>query len=122
MKGLIYKLVCNKTQLTYFGSTKENYLCIRLAKHRNNYKRYLSGHSGFCNSFKVLEHDCYTVTIVKELSGDDTNEDLLNYERYYIENFYCVNKNIPNRSKDEYRLILKKRRDIVKMFKKLPQF
>ena len=39
--GKIYKIVCDNTGLTYYGSTCEKHLSRRLSRHRNNYSYYL---------------------------------------------------------------------------------
>ena len=55
-EGKIYKIVCDNTGLTYYGSTCENRLSRRLSKHRSNYSDYLKNQeNNFCTSFKVLE-------------------------------------------------------------------
>ena len=120
VNGKIYKNICNETNLCYYGSTCETLLCKRIAKHRNNYKRFTQGKlSGFCNSFKILQNGNYNIVLVKQIYCENMKE-LLDHERFFIENYECVNKNIPNRTKEEYKLILKRRRDIVKYFLKLP--
>ena len=57
-EGKIYKIVCDNTGLTYYGSTCEKRLSRRLSKHRSDYKSYLNNPEyNFCTSFKVLEGD-----------------------------------------------------------------
>jgi hypothetical protein len=41
--GKIYKIVCNKTSLIYYGSSCEPTLARRLAKHVFDFRRWLKG-------------------------------------------------------------------------------
>jgi hypothetical protein len=50
--GKIYKIVCNITGLTYYGSTCEPTLARRLAKHRGCYNRWLKSDA---NQF-IIDH------------------------------------------------------------------
>ena len=103
-QGKIYKIVCNITGLTYYGSTCEPILSRRLAKHRSNYKDYLNGasHSHYTTSYKVLENGNCDI-ILMENYPCNSNDELTSRERYYIENNECVNKVIPSRSHKEYK-------------------
>ena len=100
--GKIYKIVCNNTGLTYYGSTCEKRLSRRLVKHRSNYSDYLKDpKNNFCTSFKVLEGDNYNIVLVENYPCE-SNELLKRRERFYIENNECVNRNIPTRTYKEY--------------------
>ena len=44
-RGKVYRIICNKTGLTYYGSTTQNNLSQRLAEHRSDYKRFKEGKS-----------------------------------------------------------------------------
>ena len=103
-KGKIYKIVCNTTGLTYYGSTCEPILSRRLAKHRSNYKDYLNNasHSHYTTSYKVLENGNCDI-ILMENYPCKSNDELTSRERFYIENFDCVNKIIPTRTQQEYK-------------------
>ena len=103
-KGKIYKIVCNITGLTYYGSTCEPTLSRRLAKHRSNYKDYLNGasHSHYMTSYKVLENGNCDIILIESYPCN-SNDELTSRERYYIENNECVNKIIPSRSHEEYK-------------------
>ena len=104
--GKIYKIVCNKTNLVYYGSTTKQYLSERLTYHRSNYKRYLNKQYHFISSFKVLENNDYNIILV-EIFKCNSKDELLQKERFYIENNSCVNKNIPSRTQKEYNEINK---------------
>jgi hypothetical protein len=65
-KGKIYRIVCNITGLTYYGSTCEPTLARRLAKHVGNYKRFKDGkEESYMTSYKVLEGGDYTIVLVE---------------------------------------------------------
>lgn len=95
----IYKIVCNKTGLVYYGSTCKM-LCRRIAQHRSGYKRYLNGTHNFVYSYKILENDDYDIVLVEECPCDN-KEQLHARERFYIENNECVNKYKPNRTEEK---------------------
>ena len=92
----IYKIVCQKTGLIYIGSTTEQRLCKRLAKHVSDFKCKYN-----ISSKKIIENGDYYIELI-ELCNFSCKEELLKRERFYIENNDCVNKNIPLRSKKEY--------------------
>ena len=97
----IYKIVCNTTGLIYIGSTAEPTLARRLAKHREDYKRYLIGKHNYITSYKILENTNYDI-ILLEIYPCNTKDELHARERYYIESNECVNKNIPARTHIDY--------------------
>jgi molybdopterin-guanine dinucleotide biosynthesis protein len=93
--GKIYKIVCNTTGLTYYGSTCEPTLARRLAGHRSKYEKKL------CSSHQVLESNNYDIVLVENFPSDNKME-LHKRERYYIENNDCINKSLPTRTDKEY--------------------
>jgi len=99
--GKIYKIVCNKTGLCYVGSTTKDFLSQRLTAHRGDYKQYKQGKKKYITSVQVLENDDYEIVLLESYPCNSSDE-LHARERYYIENIACVNKNIPNRSHNEY--------------------
>jgi hypothetical protein len=101
--GKIYKIVCNTTGLTYYGSTCEPTLARRLANHKTGYKHWKSGGKiAHMKSYDLLENDNYVIVLV-ELFPCDSKMELHQRERHYIENNDCINKNIPLRSMAEWR-------------------
>ena len=92
----IYRLHNERLKLTYYGSTIQP-IEIRFRRHKSDVKH------GLCSSKRLFEE------------GDEVTCDVIEYvdclkkvtlhkrERYYIENFDCVNKQIPSRTKVEYR-------------------
>lgn len=99
-KGKIYRLVCNITDQTYYGSTIQT-LSQRLANHRNDQKEWLNGTGNYMTSFEILKGNDYNIIWIENYPCED-KEQLEARERYFIENNECVNKNIPNRTKKEY--------------------
>jgi hypothetical protein len=96
----IYYIICYTTGLKYYGSTTKKYLSRRLGGHVYDYNRYLKGEMNFITSFKVLENNNYDIVLVEKFPCNSKDE-LLQRERYYIENNECVNKCIPIRTIEE---------------------
>ena len=90
-KSKIYKIVCNITGLTYYGSTVQP-ISKRMYGHRFDYKRNKG-----CKSEIVLEGCDYNYSLVEECPCEN-KEQLLRRERFWIENNQCVNKTIPGRT------------------------
>jgi hypothetical protein len=102
-RGKIYKIVCNTTGLTYYGSTTEPTLARRLSAHKGYYNYWKKGASkNMITSGKILENNNYEIVLV-ELYPCNSKDELHKRERFYIENNECVNKNIPTRTGYEYR-------------------
>ena len=97
----IYRIVCNTTGLTYYGSTCENTLARRLSKHKAKYNQYLNGKKIFITSFDILKNNNYEIILVENYPCNSKDE-LHSRERFYIENNECVNKVVPNRTFKEY--------------------
>lgn len=89
----IYKVTCDETELVYFGSTKKS-LKNRLRNHKQS--------SNTCNTKYMTNPKIELLEYFASIS----KKDLLDRERYYIEenldNKNCINKTIPNRTKQEY--------------------
>ena len=100
--GKIYRIVCNTTGLTYYGSTCEDTMAKRLSHHKDSYKRYLNGNYGFTTSFEILKNENYEIILVENFPCNSKDQ-LHARERFYIESNECVNKIIPTRTKKEYR-------------------
>ena len=99
--GKIYRIVCNTTGLTYYGSTCEKNLSSRLSHHKNDYNHYLNGIKNFITSFEILKNNNYEIILVESYPCNSKDE-LHARERFYVENNECVNKCIPNRTRKEY--------------------
>ena len=99
--GRVYKIYCNITGEYYYGSTTQT-LAQRLSKHKNDYKKWKNGKTNYTTSFRIIERENYTISLLEE--GEFQNKDFMKArERHYIENFECVNKNVPTRTDKEYR-------------------
>ena len=99
--GKIYKIVCNITGKIYIGSTVST-LSRRLSQHKSLYKCYLKGITRFMTSFDIIKEDDYKIVLIENVNCSN-KEDLTKRERFYIENFDCVNKIIPTRTIKEYK-------------------
>ena len=93
-KSKIYKIVCNETGETYYGSTVQT-LATRLSKHKNNFKIGKK-----TTSIQIIERDNYVIVLCEEYPCKN-KEQLLSRERFWIENNECVNKQIPIRYETE---------------------
>jgi hypothetical protein len=102
--GKIYRIVCNTTGLTYYGSTCEPTLARRLAGHVGQRKQWLNGKiKTKCTSIQVLENDNYTIVLAELYSCNNIME-LHQRERFFIENYDCVNIQKPTRTHTEYNI------------------
>lgn len=99
-QGKIYKIVCNITGKMYIGSTCKPTLASRLSEHKSSYKRFLKGKRRNVTSFEILEGDNYDIVLLENYSCESKDQ-LHARERFYIESLDCVNKVIPNRTKEE---------------------
>jgi len=102
-RGKIYKIVCDTTGLIYIGSTIQKYLSSRLSSHTSKYKKYLNNTYPFLTSFKVLENNNFKIILI-EKSPCNSKEELEKQERKYIETIDCVNKYVPTRTHNEWRI------------------
>jgi hypothetical protein len=99
--GRIYKIYCNETGECYYGSTEET-LSRRLAEHRKGFKEWKDGKRRLTTSFRIIERGNFTISLMEE-SDFENKYYMKTRERHYIENFECVNKNVPNRTQKEWR-------------------
>ncbi len=96
--GLIYRLWCKSSLKTYYGSTTGD-IKNRLAEHEHKFKNGIK-HS----SADIIAGGNYRIEEVELVDFDDKKE-LRERERFYITNDKnCVNKNIPNRTAQDWRL------------------
>jgi len=100
MNGTIYKLHCNITGEDYYGSTK--YYKNRISAHKCSTEKQLSKRQ--CKSRQIIDRGNYTFSIIEECPMVDIKL----RERYYFENFPCINGVIPYKSREE---ILQDKRD-----------
>lgn len=108
-----YKILCTETGKCYIGKTTQT-LAKRMSSHRANYKQYMKKKPNCykCSSYDIIERDNYMV--IQLLRVDATNmpmSEVKQLERKFVEDHlktgFCVNKNIPNRSRKEYLMLRK---------------
>ena len=100
MKGAkIYRLINNQGHV-YYGSTCTT-LKIRLDRHRKAYHYWFHHNYQFCYSFTVMHSNRFKIQLVERCYNVENKQELKQRERYYIENYPCVNHNIPARSVKE---------------------
>jgi predicted GIY-YIG superfamily endonuclease len=94
----------------YVGTTTCKYLSQRMTQHRSGYKSWKNGKSSNFTSFILF--DKYGVENCKiqllELVNVKTKDELIAREGFYIRTLNCVNKVIPDRTKEEYYFTNKK--------------
>ena len=104
-EGKIYKIESTLGNMVYYGSTTKKRLCDRMTKHRGDYKRWLNGKRGSTTVFKLF--DAYAIEncriVLVENCPCESKDELTSKEAYYIRNFECINKNIPDRTIKEWR-------------------
>jgi hypothetical protein len=99
--GKIYKLFDNTNGNVYYGSTTQK-LSKRKNKHKADFNQYKNGKLGYnYKSFDIIQNDDYSISLVEEVCCN-TKEELEKRERYYIENYECINKYIPTRTAKEW--------------------
>ena len=89
----IYKITDNTNNNKYIGSTCKT-LKNRLAVHKSHYKYFLKGLCNNVKSFDIIKNENYKIELL-ENCDIKTKKELLERERFYIENNNCLNKNIP---------------------------
>ena len=101
-RGKIYKIQCHKTGKQYIGSTTRRLLCQRLASHCESYLKHRHGYGSYTTSFEILKGGDYSISLI-QCYPCSCKDELLQRERHYIERMDCVNRNIPGRTKQEYK-------------------
>ena len=98
--GLVYKITDNTNGNVYYGSTHMT-LKERMRKHITGHKAYNKGKDvDYCYSFKILDNGDYKEEILEQ-DLYENKEAMLWRERYYFENYECVNKNRPIITEEE---------------------
>jgi len=103
-KGKIYKIMSNMGDKIYIGSTTKEYLSQRMTAHRYDYKRWKEEKKSKILSFDIFDEygveNCKIILL--ELCPCNTKDELIARESHYIRTLTCVNKVIPDRTKQEY--------------------
>lgn len=94
--SIIYRLSCNITGEDYYGSTT-NYK-RRICLHKTNTEKQNSKRK--CKSRQIIDRGDYTFSIVEECNFN-TKKELLIRERYYIDNYPCINIGVPYKTLEE---------------------
>jgi hypothetical protein len=101
-KGKIYKLTTPLSDEVYYGSTIQ-----LLSKRKGAHKGAFNAGNFKCKSSKLFELSINDVeiTLVENINCN-SKEELLQRERFYIDNNNCINKNNPirtNKDEQEYK-------------------
>lgn len=92
-KGKIYGIVCFETARIYVGSTTDSLGC-RLGDHVSSYRRVRQGLKKYnTTSAEIIDTGNYGIFLIENFPCE-TRRQLLNRERYWIEQYShcCVNR------------------------------
>lgn len=101
MIGYIYKLTSVHTDKCYVGSTIQS-IEKRFYDHSHHYAYWKNGTQHYTSSFVLFELgiDAVQIEIIEEIVFENIIQ-LKDKERFYININNCVNKIIPNRTRNE---------------------
>ena len=99
----VYKLE-SSNGLVYYGSTTQKYLSVRLCQHKSDSKD-CTKHNTCASKLLYADGASVTITLVENVKDCKDKYELQARERWYIENNECVNKVVPGRTRQEYRVI-----------------
>ena len=97
--GYVYRIRCNITGEDYYGST-ESEIEKRIDDHVRHAK--CDEMVNKCTSAQIIERDDWDYEIMEEVDYI-IKTDLLIREKYYIQNYKCINIISPYRTKEEKR-------------------
>ena len=93
MKSYIYKIYSPDNKLHYYGLTTST-IQKRFELHKISYNRYINQKStNYCSSYTIFDNyniDDIQIQIIEEYDDIPLNK-LRQREKYYIQNFTCVN-------------------------------
>jgi len=95
--GKIYKIYCNITGETYYGSTCQP-ISVRMGTHRDRAKENTDTNY---TSMSIINRGDYDYSLVENHNCNNKQE-LHARERHWIENHECVNKVVPGRTQKEW--------------------
>ena len=87
----VYAIICNETNEVYIGSSMN--IKNRMWLHRSITNKTMSK--------QIIDRNNYHVHILED-GFEEVDYHMKEVERWYIENYSCINKNIPGRTKQEY--------------------
>ena len=90
-RSKIYKLVSDRINDIYYGSTIEPYLANRLSGHRQCFRRWMNGKGTYISSYEIVKFDDCKIILVERFPCN-TKDELRSREQYYIDNNECINK------------------------------
>ena len=105
----IYKIVDNTNDNVYIGSCCSS-LKTRLSTHKCSYEMLLfkniksyeiNKNKNYIKSYEIIKNGDYKIELLEDCDIN-TKQELLERERYYIENNNCLNKNISDISYKQY--------------------
>jgi hypothetical protein len=102
----------------YIGSTTKKLLSQRMSGHKYLYKKWKlkETHKFMCfDIFDKYGVDNCIITLLETVHANSKDE-LIARESYYIRNFNCLNRTIPDRTRKEYK---EDHKDLIKAYKKL---
>ena len=104
LNGKVYKIQkIGGSDLIYVGSTTKKYLSQRMTKHRGNYKCWQNGTNNKTTSFDIFDmyglENCEIVLL--QNCKCENKDELLKFEKYYIQHNNCVNKQTPGTTRKE---------------------
>ena len=97
--GKIYRITCNITKETYFGSTTQE-LKHRLHVHEAVYRQYLKGKGNYYAVFQIFERGNYNIHLIENY-GCFNRRQLESMEGIYIKYYDCINKNVAGGHRDK---------------------
>ena len=104
----IYKLIDNTNDNVYIGSCCSS-LRTRLSTHKSGYEMFLFKNiksyeilknKNYIKSYEIIKNGDYKIELLEDCDIN-TKHELLERERYYIENNNCLNKYIPGNLDDK---------------------
>lgn len=88
--GKIYKIISNETDKIYIGSTTEQTVAKRLAKHKSNFKDWLRDNTNtYTSSYELFKLGDVSIILLESYNCENKDE-LTSREQYYID----LNKDI----------------------------
>ena len=104
-KNKIHKIYSHLGDKIYIGSTVCELVSQRMVKHRGSYKYWKKHNANYTTSFSLFEEYGVENCIIELIEAKpciDINEQA-KLEGSYIRTLECVNKNIPGRTRQEWR-------------------
>ena len=105
MLNTIYELSSENTSDVYIGKTIQK-LGTRKSEHTSKYKKWIKGHveasgreTNYCGSFEIVQYNDFEII---EIESNVEEKDVINRERYWIENTAnTTNITLPGRTDKE---------------------